>query len=151
MRGRLLALWLLGTAFVLIAFRRLFFGRDKLSRFGELYGQEGLVPVTPNEHSLLTLRYHCTACGECDREERARMASTKVGYGGMMATMLGGTRSLLDAEAVAQSLIEVPDDAIARAEAHCPEGVPITQLVQLLRGHAARQDEARQRALSGRA
>lgn len=150
MKGRLLALWLLGSAFFLTVFRRAFFGRDKLSRFTELYGGEGLIPTVPAEHEILTLRYHCTACGACDREEGKRVAETKVGYRGMMATVLGGTRSLMDAEATASSLVEVPDEAVRRAESVCPEQVPIVRLVSLVRGFGERQGEARRNAVAHR-
>lgn len=143
MKGRLVALWLLGTAFVLTVLRRLFLGRDKLSRFAELYGSEGLLPVSEREHEILTLRYRCTACGACDREEKERIARSRVGYRGMMATVLGGSRSLVDAETVRATLVEVPEEAVRRAEAVCPENVPIVRLVELIRGHAARQQAAR--------
>ncbi len=146
MKARLFALWLLGTAFVLTVFRRLFTGRDRLKKFVDAYGPEGLLPVSPEEHAIVTLRYRCTACGACDREEKERITKSRVGYRGMMATVLGGTRSLVDAEVVRATLVEVPDDAIQQAEAACPENVPIVRLVQLIRGHAARQDAAREKA-----
>jgi hypothetical protein len=114
-----------------------------LSRFQRAYGSEGILGVTPEEQKTLNLPFRCTGCGQCDLAEAGRIANTNVGYRGLQAFVLGGARSLPDSEAVAASLSEVPDEAIAHAEKVCPEHVPIVALVQLVRGHAKRQEEAR--------
>jgi hypothetical protein len=138
MKGRPLALVLLGWSLLLTLFRRVLPARPALQQFYSQYGNEGLLPVTPSEHSLLTLSYHCTACGKCDLGEQERISNSKVAYRGLMATVLGGTRSLPDYPAVSLSLSEVPEEALVRADQACPEQVPISKLVSLIRSHAAR-------------
>lgn len=139
MKGRLFALFLLGMSFVRTLLTWFFRRQDPLLAFEEHYGAEGILAVSKIEHELLTLRYHCTACGECDRGEGERIKTSRVGYRGLRAFVLGGTRSLEDASAVQASLVEVPDEAIARGTNACPEGVPIESLVRLVRLHGARQ------------
>jgi hypothetical protein len=138
MKGRTFALILLGFALLKTLLRRLLPKEPALAAFARQYGAEGILAVSAEEHRLLTQSYRCTACGKCDEGERARIAAGEFGYRGLMAVVLGGSRSLADYDAVGEGLRGVPDNAIAEAERACPEGVPIVPLVELIRRHGAR-------------
>lgn len=139
MRGRVLALWLLGTSLLKTLLLRWLPRPPALRAFEQKYGREGLLAVSLEEHALLTLRYRCSACGKCDSGEQERIAQGTNGYRGLMATVLGGSRSLADYDAVSASLEHVPDSALEAGERACPEGVPIVKLVGLIRAHGERQ------------
>jgi ferredoxin len=126
---KLHALWLLGTAMLLVVLRRLFLRRDPIRQFEEYYAEEGSLPLAEEESVLLQTPNRCTGCGRCDLDQSGRL----------VRFMLAGTRSLPDADAGALLVATFSDAEIESAEKACPEQVPISQFVHLVRSHAARK------------
>ena len=133
--------FLLGLALIKTLLLRLAPAKNPVERFNSVYGKEGILSVLPVEAAVLKRAGTCTACGRCDRDQAERVKRTRVGYRGMMAFALGGARSLTDAPASALVISELTEDEIARAEALCPQGVPLLDLSRLVRHHARRIHE----------
>ncbi len=138
MSGRLQSLFLLGLALLKTLLLRLGVQSGGVRRFKEVYGVEGILNTTPFEHSVLRRASACTACGRCDADQGVRIARSRVGYRGMMAFALSGSRSLTDSRASAQLISELDLSEFAAAEQLCPRAVPLVDLARLVRGHAAR-------------
>lgn len=140
MFARLTALFLLALGLaktLLLRFDR----SSALLGFRERYGSDEILGITREESVVLSQAGACTACGRCDQDEGARVARSEVGYRGMMAFVLSGTRSLTDYGAAARSISELPESAFEMAESLCPERVPLVRLAALVRGHAARSSQ----------
>jgi hypothetical protein len=136
-RGRFKALALLAIALLGTLFRRLF-GRTRtgIQAFRDNYDADGLPPVTEDERVRMPGFERCIACGLCDRGEADRIQASGGAYRGVMALVLGGSRSMPDYRAAAYSFSFVPDDVLAEKERICPTGVRMRELSQFVRDKA---------------
>lgn len=133
MLNRIHALWLLGTAMLLVLVKRLVGRGDPLTEFDEHYGAEGILAVSPEEHALLETPNRCTGCSACDDWGTPERRTN------LRLFVLSGTRSLPDADAGRALLAGLSPEDLGEAEARCPEGVPIARLAELIVGHAKRR------------
>lgn len=138
MRGRLKALFLLAWALVKTVLRRLLSRRGTgIAAFRENYDPDGLPPVSIEERAQMPAFERCIACGLCDRGEAERIARSGGAYRGVMALVVGGSRSMPDFRAAAYSFSFVSDEVLAEKEALCPTGVPMRQIARFVRDKAA--------------
>lgn len=139
MLRRLLALAVLGMALVKTLLSRWSREQSALNAFAEAYGSEGLLAVSLDERKVLDRAGRCTGCGRCDAQEGARIAASAGAYRGISYFMQSGVRSMSDYRLAAKQVECVPEVALRLAEAACPYGVPIVELSNLVRTHAARR------------
>lgn len=137
MTGRVKAFFMLAFALLVTTFRRLVSRRGTgLAAFRENYDADGLPPVTPEERAKMPGFERCIACGLCDRGEGARIAASGGAYRGVMALMLGGSRSMPDYRAAAYSFSFVPEEVLAEKERICPTRVPMRDVARFVRDKA---------------
>lgn len=138
MPGRVKAWLLLTFALLRTVLRRLFSRRGRgLAAFRENYDADALPPVSPAERAAMPGFQRCIACGLCDRNEAERIAASGGAYRGLMALVLGASRSMPDFRAAAYSFSFVPEQVLAEKEQLCPTAVPFREIARFVRDKAA--------------
>jgi hypothetical protein len=135
--GRALALVVLAWSLLKVSIDRLFGVKTGLPLFHDNYDADRLPPVDAEERARMPAFSRCIACGRCDLGEAERMASARGAYPGLMAIVLGSSRSMPDYDAAAMALAHVPPDVLAEKERVCPTGVPFRELARFVRTKAA--------------
>ena len=135
--GRALALAILAWSLVKVLFARLRGRKTGLGLFHDNYDADRLPPLTAGERAELSSFSRCIACGRCDIGEADRIAASRGAYPGLMAVVLGSTRSMPDYDAAALALDHVPEDVLADKEPLCPTAVPFRALARFVRAKAA--------------
>jgi len=135
--GRALAAALLARSLLKVTVEKLFGRASGLALFRENYDADRLPPVDAAERAEIARFSRCIACGRCDIGESTRIARSRGAYPGLMAVVLGSTRSMPDYDAAAIALSHVPDDVLAAKEDDCPTAVPFVALARFVRAKAA--------------
>jgi hypothetical protein len=130
MLPKLKALWLLGTAFLIMLLRtRLRLGpRLGFQQFAENYGADGLVPMTPAQRTVLAEAQACFACGRCCRGDAAVFARSGAKYPGLMTLVLAGARGTPDFPSARAGWECLSDAELTEREKLCPVDVPLRRL-----------------------
>lgn len=139
--GRALALALLAWSLVKVLFARMRGRKTGLALFHDNYDADRLPPLSAGERAQLASFSRCIACGRCDVGEAARIAASRGAYPGLMAVVLGSTRSMPDFDAAVLALDHVPEGVLAEKEAICPTGVPFRALARFVRAKAGVTEE----------
>src|SRR6187551_2208404 len=116
MWGRVQSLVLLGLALMKTLLLRLGGASNNVERFNQVYSPDGVLSMSEAEARVLGRASPCTGCGRCDLQQGPRVLDSKVGYRGMTAFVLGGTRSLTDSREVARLISEVPESDFEDAQ-----------------------------------
>lgn len=135
--GRALALVVLAWSLLKVSIDRLFGVKTGLPLFHDNYDADRLPPVDAEERARMPAFSRCIACGRCDLGEAERMARSRGAYPGLMAIVLGSSRSMPDYDAAAVALAHVPEEVLAEKERVCPTGVPFRDLARFVRLKAA--------------
>lgn len=133
---RIRALFLLAFALVTSLVKRLFLRQDGYAAFRHNYDADGLAPVGKDERDVLVGLGRCIACGQCDRGEGERIASSGGAYRGVMALVLAASRSMPEFRAAAYSVSFVPEEVLREKDRICPARVPISRLAGFVRAKA---------------
>ncbi len=133
--GRLMAVVLLGLAWLKTLLSLPFRRKRAVHNFLRAYGPESLFPTSPEVHRLLVQPSPCTGCGRCDRVARAPGP-------GVSHLVLGASRSLPDADLAHHGFSRFSEQDLARAEALCPVGVPIRRIARRAALQAQAMEEA---------